>query len=58
MNNPRRELAPDSAAAWASIGEEARRTFKQQAVGRRVLDAQGPSGQTPPAVQPVAGTVA
>jgi uncharacterized linocin/CFP29 family protein len=46
MNNLHRELAPISAAAWADIEEEARRTFKRHVAGRRVVDVQGPVGLT------------
>jgi uncharacterized linocin/CFP29 family protein len=46
MNNLHRELAPISAAAWADIEEEARRTFKRHVAGRRVVDVQGPGGPT------------
>jgi len=38
MNNLHRELAPVSAAAWASIEDEARRTFTLDLAGRRVAD--------------------
>ncbi|MFY9672140.1 MAG: family 1 encapsulin nanocompartment shell protein, partial [Trebonia sp.] len=44
MNNLHRELAPISAAAWASIEEEAARTFKLHVAGRRVVDVSGPDG--------------
>jgi uncharacterized linocin/CFP29 family protein len=44
MNNLHRELAPISDAAWASIEEEARRTFASYLAGRRVADVQGPDG--------------
>jgi uncharacterized linocin/CFP29 family protein len=44
MNNLHRELAPLSEAAWASIEEEARRTFALYLAGRRVADVQGPGG--------------
>lgn len=44
MNNLHRELAPISDAAWASIEEEARRTFASYLAGRRVVDVQGPEG--------------
>jgi uncharacterized linocin/CFP29 family protein len=44
MNNLHRELAPVSDAAWASIEEEARRTFEQHVAGRRVVDVTGPDG--------------
>jgi uncharacterized linocin/CFP29 family protein len=46
MNNLHRELAPVSDAAWASIEDEARRTFEQNVAGRRVADVQGPDGPT------------
>lgn len=42
MNNLHRELAPVSAAAWASLEEEARRTFTLHLAGRRVADVHGP----------------
>jgi uncharacterized linocin/CFP29 family protein len=42
MNNLHRELAPLSAAAWASIEEEARRAFTLHLAGRRVADVSGP----------------
>ena len=45
MNNLHRELAPISDAAWASIEEEARRTFEQHVAARRVVDLTGPEGQ-------------
>jgi uncharacterized linocin/CFP29 family protein len=44
MNNLHRELAPLSAAAWAEIEQEARRTFKRHLAGRRVVDVAGPGG--------------
>ncbi len=44
MNNLHRELAPISDAAWASIEEEAGRTFASYLAGRRVVDVQGPEG--------------
>jgi uncharacterized linocin/CFP29 family protein len=44
MNNLHRELAPVSDAAWASIEEEARRTFEQHVAARRVVDLTGPEG--------------
>jgi len=50
MNNLHRELAPISESAWASIEEEARRTFMINLAGRRVVDVQGPSGTTLAAV--------
>jgi uncharacterized linocin/CFP29 family protein len=46
MNNLHRELAPVSDAAWASIEDEARRTFEQNVAGRRVVDVTGPDGPT------------
>jgi uncharacterized linocin/CFP29 family protein len=50
MNNLHRELAPVSESAWASIEEEARRTFKIHLAGRRVVDVAGPDGPTLAAV--------
>jgi uncharacterized linocin/CFP29 family protein len=44
MNNLHRELAPVSAAAWAGLEEEARRTFKRHLAGRRVVDVPEPGG--------------
>jgi uncharacterized linocin/CFP29 family protein len=44
MNNLHRELAPVSAAAWAGIEEEARRSFTLYLAGRRVTDVKGPDG--------------
>lgn len=44
MNNLHRELAPVSDAAWAQIEDEARRTFKRNLAGRRVVDVAGPAG--------------
>jgi uncharacterized linocin/CFP29 family protein len=46
MNNLHRELAPISESAWASIEEEARRTFKINLAGRRVVDVADPGGLT------------
>ena len=46
MNNLHRELAPVSDAAWASIEDEARRTFALHAAARRVVDVSGPEGAT------------
>jgi uncharacterized linocin/CFP29 family protein len=46
MNNLHRELAPVSAAAWASIEEEARRTFALHAAARKTVDVTGPDGLT------------
>jgi len=42
MNNLHRELAPISAAAWASIEAEAKRTFTLHLAGRRVIDVAEP----------------
>lgn len=50
MNNLHRELAPISSAAWASIEEEAQRTFKRHLAGRRVVDVEGPGGDALSAV--------
>ncbi|MCX5045623.1 family 1 encapsulin nanocompartment shell protein [Aldersonia sp. NBC_00410] len=44
MNNLYRELAPITDVAWASIEEEASRTFKRHSAGRRVVDLSGPHG--------------
>ncbi|MEU7895726.1 family 1 encapsulin nanocompartment shell protein [Nonomuraea sp. NPDC049152] len=44
MNNLHRELAPMSAAAWADLEEEARRTFERHVAGRRVVDVSDPEG--------------
>lgn len=46
MNNLYRELAPVSAAAWASIEAEATRTFALHAAARKVVDVSGPDGAT------------
>ena len=46
MNTLYRELAPISAAAWASIEEEAKRTFALHCAGRKVVDVTGPDGAT------------
>jgi uncharacterized linocin/CFP29 family protein len=46
LNNLYRELAPVSAAAWASIEEEAKRTFALHCAGRKVVDVTGPDGAT------------
>ena len=46
MNNLYRELAPITDAAWASIEEEARRTFGRHVAARRVVDVKGPEGPT------------
>lgn len=44
MNNLHRELAPVTDAAWSQIEDEARRTFKRNLAGRRVVDVVGPAG--------------
>jgi uncharacterized linocin/CFP29 family protein len=44
MNNLHRELAPISAAAWANLEEEARRTFARHAAARKAVDVTGPDG--------------
>jgi uncharacterized linocin/CFP29 family protein len=44
MNNLHRDLAPISAAAWASLEAEARRTFQRHLAGRRVVDVPEPAG--------------
>src|ERR1700723_3701638 len=46
MNNLHRELAPVSAAAWAGIEEEAKRTFARHAAARKAVDVTGPEGLT------------
>ncbi len=46
MNNLHRELAPISAAAWANLEEEARRTFARHAAARKSVDVTGPDGLT------------
>jgi uncharacterized linocin/CFP29 family protein len=46
MNNLHRELAPVSAAAWAGIEEEAKRTFARHAAARKSVDVSGPDGPT------------
>jgi uncharacterized linocin/CFP29 family protein len=50
MNNLHRELAPISESAWASIEEEARRTFTINLAGRRVVEVAEPGGLTLAAV--------
>ena len=50
MNNLHRELAPISESAWASLEEEARRTFMINLAGRRVVDVTEPAGLTLAAV--------
>ncbi len=44
MNNLHRELAPISAAAWADLEAEARRTFERHLAGRRMVDVPDPGG--------------
>ena len=44
MNNLHRELAPISAAAWADLEAEARRTFERHVAGRRIVDVPDPAG--------------
>ena len=44
MNNLHRELAPISAAAWADLEQEARRTCQRHLAGRRVVDVPAPGG--------------
>jgi uncharacterized linocin/CFP29 family protein len=44
MNNLHRELAPMSAAAWANLEAEARRTFERHVAGRRLVDVPEPGG--------------
>jgi uncharacterized linocin/CFP29 family protein len=44
MNNLYRELAPVSAAAWAQIEDEAKRTFALHAAARKAVDVTGPDG--------------
>jgi uncharacterized linocin/CFP29 family protein len=44
MNNLHRELAPISAAAWADLEAEARRTFTRNLAGRRVVDVPEAAG--------------
>jgi uncharacterized linocin/CFP29 family protein len=44
MNNLHRELAPVSAAAWAGIEDEAKRTFALHAAARKSVDVTGPDG--------------
>ncbi|MGW9368306.1 encapsulin, partial [Streptomyces albidoflavus] len=43
MNDLHRDLAPVS-AVWAESEDEVRRTFKEHPAGRRVVDADGPTG--------------
>ncbi|MGQ4378228.1 family 1 encapsulin nanocompartment shell protein [Streptomyces sp. SAS_267] len=42
--NLHRELAPITPAAWNEIEDEARRTFRRNLAGRRVVDVTGPDG--------------
>ncbi|PWI05247.1 bacteriocin [Streptomyces sp. NWU339] len=42
MDNLHRELAPISAAAWADLEDEARRTFKRHVAARRMVDVPEP----------------
>jgi len=44
MNNLHRELAPISAAAWANLEAEARRTFEGHVAGRRIVDVADAGG--------------
>ena len=44
MNNLHRELAPVSAAAWADLEAEARRTFTRNVAARRMVDVPDPAG--------------
>jgi len=44
VDNLYRELAPITEGAWSEIEEEARRTFKRNIAGRRVVDVAGPDG--------------
>ena len=50
MNNLYRELAPITDSAWASIEEEARRTFGSYVAGRRIADVDESGGPTRAAV--------
>jgi len=50
MNNLHRELAPISAAAWASIETEAKRTFTLHLAGRRIVDVAEPGEEVLSAV--------
>ncbi|GLZ80257.1 bacteriocin [Actinorhabdospora filicis] len=43
-DNLHRNLAPISAAAWADLEAEAKRTFERHLAGRRVVDVSGPGG--------------
>ena len=44
MDNLHRELAPISAAAWADLEQEARRTFTRHIAGRRIVDVPEAAG--------------
>jgi uncharacterized linocin/CFP29 family protein len=44
MNGLHRELAPVSAAAWAEIEGEAKRTLEAELAGRKLVDFHGPGG--------------
>ncbi|MDR3079785.1 MAG: bacteriocin family protein [Streptomyces sp.] len=44
MDNLHRELAPISAAAWADLENEARRTFTRNVAARRIVDVPEPGG--------------
>ena len=44
MNNLHRELAPISAAAWADMEADARRTFERHVAARRIVDVPDPGG--------------
>ncbi|MCB4208525.1 family 1 encapsulin nanocompartment shell protein [Arthrobacter sp. UM1] len=50
MDNLHRELAPISAAAWADLEAEARRSFRRNVAGRRIADVTGPLGPDAAAV--------
>jgi uncharacterized linocin/CFP29 family protein len=50
INNLHRELAPISDAAWTQIEQETVRTLKRYLAGRRVVDVDGPDGQSLSAV--------
>ena len=44
MSNLHRDLAPISSAAWSEIEAEAKRSFKRNIAGRRLVDVKGPLG--------------
>ncbi|MFG2500849.1 family 1 encapsulin nanocompartment shell protein [Streptomyces sp. NPDC048441] len=44
MSNLHRDLAPITSGAWAEVEDEARRTFRRNLAGRRVVDVTGPDG--------------